>query len=136
MDSKELLDKLFRMRAEGTFTNADLARLLSKPTSRVADIFSGKRKVTIDEMKLIVDHYGIGDTVETPNADSIEPLLDAVLPLMPPGRATAESRRALAEAVSYGLELLGKKSASQTSPDALEVASRAAVSRFREKAPR
>jgi hypothetical protein len=57
--SADLLAALHRLRAEGTTTNADLARLLNLPSSRISEIFDGKRKVTIDEAKLIVERFAI-----------------------------------------------------------------------------
>ncbi|MEO9131808.1 MAG: hypothetical protein ABI240_11435, partial [Sphingomonas sp.] len=103
-------------------------------SSRIAEIFAGKRQVTIDEMKTMVEHFGLEGASAAPNAETLEPILDALLPLAPPGKLTDQSRRALAEALAYGLELLGAPSANPTSPDALKVAARAAAVRFRETA--
>lgn len=58
----ELLAELRRRRDAGEFTNADMARVLNLPTPRIADIFTTKRKprqITVDEMKILVEHYGI-----------------------------------------------------------------------------
>lgn len=134
MDSKELLAALVRLKDAQVTTNADIARLLKLPTSRVAEIFAGTRQIKIDEMKTLVDRYGLADTPPTPSADSIDSILDAVLQLAPPGRLTDQSRRALAEAMSYGLGLLVESPSSRANADALGVAARAAASRFREKA--
>lgn len=132
LDSKGLLAELERLKSEGATTNADLARLLKLPTSRVAEIFIGKRSVKIDEMKVLVEHFGLDTSPPAPSAETLEPILDALLPLAPPGPVTAGSRRALAEALAYGLALLGTPSANQTTGDALQVAARGAVLRFRE----
>ena len=134
LGSKALLTELTRLKAQGLTTNAKLSRLLELPSSRIAEIFAGKRQVTIDEMKIMVEHFGLEGAAQTPNAETLEPILDALLPLAPPGKLTDQSRRALAEALAYGLELLGAPSASQASPDALKVAARAAAARFRETA--
>lgn len=133
LDSRGLLAELERLRADGVTTNADLARLLKIPSSRVAEIFSGKRRVSVDEMKLIVETFGL-DSSSVPSAETLEPILDALLPLVPTGRLTEQSRKALAEALSCGLELLYNSQASDTSEDALRVAAQAAVIRFRERA--
>lgn len=131
LDSKSLLAELRRLKDEGATTNAELGRLLKLPSSRIADIFDGSRRITIDEMKTIVEHFGIEGP--PPSAEMLEPLLDALLPIAPPpGRMTEQSRRALAEGLSYGLASLGIRSASSASGDAIAVAARAAVARFRE----
>jgi antitoxin component HigA of HigAB toxin-antitoxin module len=133
MDTKELLAELGRLKGEGKATNAEIGRLIGKPSSRVAEIFSGTRKITIEEMKAIVEHYGLGERAGPVSADVIEPILDAVLPLVPAGKLTDVSRRALAEAVSYGLALLGGTPATLEDQGAIQVAAKAAASRFRER---
>ncbi|GAA0295664.1 hypothetical protein GCM10009087_01760 [Sphingomonas oligophenolica] len=134
LGSSDLLAALERLKAQGLTTNAQLSRLLGLPSSRIAEIFAGRRQVTIDEMKLMVEHFGLEGASPAPSAETLEPILDALLPLAPPGKLTDQSRRALAEALAYGLELLGAPSASPASPDALKVAARAAAVRFRETA--
>jgi hypothetical protein len=134
---QELVVALEQLKAGGRTTNADLARLLDLPTPRIAEIFNGKRLIRVDEMKTLVEAFGLEGTVEQigpPSAENLEPMLDALLPLAPPGRLTDQSRRALAEALSYGLGLLASPLASPANGDALGVAARAAVARFREKA--
>jgi len=133
LGSKALLAELGHLKAQGLTTNAKLSRLLELPSSRIAEIFAGRRQISIDEMKILVDHFGLESPL-APNAATLEPILDALLPLAPPGKLTDQSRRALAEALSYGLGLLGAPPASQASPDALKVAARAAAARFRETA--
>ncbi|MDR6511502.1 transcriptional regulator with XRE-family HTH domain [Novosphingobium capsulatum] len=67
------------------------------------------------------------------SAEALEPLLDALIPLTPPsGRLTEQSRKALAEALAYGLSLLEGDSTSPANEGAVAVAARAATSRFRE----
>lgn len=134
LDSKTLIAELTRLREQGVVKNADLQRLLKLPSSRVAEVFSGKRAIKIDEMKMLVERYGLEpNTAQLFNADSIEPLIDALLPIAPPpGRMTDQSRRALAEAFAYGLGMLGGSPTSQASVDVVEAAARASVARFRE----
>ena len=130
----ELVARLEALKAEKRTTNSEIARLLSLPTPRITEIFDGKRLIRVDEMKLLVDEYnleGNAPSPTAPSAENLEPILDALLPLAPPGRMTDQSRRALAEALSYGLGLLGKPLATPANVDALAVASRAAVARFR-----
>ncbi len=57
LGSTELLAEMRRLKESGRTTNADLARLLSLPTARIAEIFDEKRRVTIDEMKVLVEHF-------------------------------------------------------------------------------
>jgi hypothetical protein len=129
----ELIARLEALKAEKRTTNSEIARLLSLPTPRITEIFDGKRLVRVDEMKILVDALHLEDNAPStaPSAENLEPILDALLPLAPPGRMTDQSRRALAEALSYGLGLLGKPLATPANVDALAVASRAAVARFR-----
>ena len=63
--------------------------------------------------------------------DDLAPLLAALLPLAPKGIVTESAVRDLAGALSYGLELLAVRPAKPATPDAIEVAVRGAVSRFR-----
>lgn len=139
----ELLAQIRALRDSGATSNAELAKLLKLPSSRIADIFATDRKprkITLDEAKVLVDHFGL-ETVpidwvlreaKPPSAENLMPLLDALMPLAPPGRVTDQSLKALSEALSYGLALLGDRIASPASPDAVGVAARAAVARFRE----
>ncbi|WP_107718472.1 MULTISPECIES: helix-turn-helix domain-containing protein [unclassified Novosphingobium] len=76
-----------------------------------------------------------GSSKATPplSAEALAPLLDALIPLAPPsGRLTEQSRKALAEALAYGLSLLGGDPTSSANEGAVAVAARAATSRFRE----
>lgn len=134
LDSKTLITELGRLRDTGVTTNAEIGRLLGLPSSRVAEMFSGKRTIKIDEMKVLVERFGLDHSGRPVfNAESLEPLLEAILPLAPPsGRMTDQVRRALASSLAYGLELLGENPTNPASSDAVAVASRAAVARFRE----
>lgn len=138
----ELLAEIRRLRDSGATTNADLAKLLNLPSSRIADIFATDRKprkITLDEAKVLVEKFGLEPSQvagpsdpQSPSADNLLPLLDALIPLAPPGRASAQSLRALSEALSYGLALLGDRAAKPANSDAIDVAARGAVVRFRE----
>lgn len=67
-----------------------------------------------------------------PSVESIEALLGAVLPLMPRGRQTEQGLRVVSAALAHGLELLGNQPTTRDNEGALDVAARAAVSRFRD----
>jgi hypothetical protein len=68
--------------------------------------------------------------------DDLAPLLAALLPLVPKGSLTESAVRDLAAALSYGLELLAVRPAKPATRDAIEVAVRGAVARFRADAAR
>lgn len=58
----DLLDEIRRLRDDGVTSNAELARLLNLPTSRIADIFATDRKprkISLDEAKLLVERFGL-----------------------------------------------------------------------------
>lgn len=59
LGSADILAALRRLKDEGELTNAKLGRLLELPSSRIAEIYDGKRKVTVDEAKVIVEHFGL-----------------------------------------------------------------------------
>src|SRR4051812_29568333 len=59
LGSTDLLAALRRLRSDGKTTNADVGRLLSLPSPRVAEIFDGSRAVKIDEMKVLVEHFNL-----------------------------------------------------------------------------
>lgn len=140
----ELMAELHRLRADGKAKNAELQKLLNLPSSRISDIFATDRKprkISLDEAKIIVSHYGLDDSpaaepdqvdIDAPNAENLMPLLDALIPLAPAGKASELSLRALSEALSYGLALLGNRASKPASADAIEVAARGAIARFRE----
>jgi hypothetical protein len=134
----ELLAEIRRLRDAGETTNAELAKILGLPSSRIADIFATDRKprkISLDEGKVLVEAFGLEQPqadAPAPSADNLMPLLDALIPLAPPGRVTDQSLRALSEALSYGLALLGDQISKPASQDAVGVAARAAVARFRE----
>jgi len=128
----DLVSELERLKNEGVTTNAAIARVLSLPSSRIAEIFAGSRRVSVDEMKKLVEHYGLETARRPPSARMLAPLLDALLPLVPPGDRTARSVEVVSEALSYGLQLLVEPDATQASEDALKVAARAVAARFRD----
>lgn len=135
----ELLGKIRALLDSEQTTSADLSRLLKLPTSRIADILATNRKprqIKLDEAKILVEHFKLepsGFHMPAPSAENLLPLLEALIPLAPPnGRASEQSLRALSEALSYGLALLGDRLATPASSDAIDVAARAAIARFRE----
>lgn len=59
LTSAELLAALRRLKEDGEASNSQIAQLLGLPSPRVAEIFSEKRRITIDEMKVLVEHFGL-----------------------------------------------------------------------------
>jgi hypothetical protein len=130
-----MIAALQALKDSGAATNADFSRVISQPSSRIAELFKGDRMLKVDEMKMLIDRYNINsEAAPAPSAEGLEPILDALWPLAPPGPLSGQSRRALAGALSYGLGLLGSNLATPASSDALAVAARAAAARFRETA--
>jgi antitoxin component HigA of HigAB toxin-antitoxin module len=43
--------------------NADIATLLELPSSRVAELYSGRRRLRLDEAKKLVEHYRIEERI-------------------------------------------------------------------------
>lgn len=132
LSHEQLIAELERLKNEGQTTNADLARLWKLPSSRVSELFAGKRRITVDEMKAVVEHFGLDAAAPAPNARMLAPLLDALLPLVPPGDQSGRSVEVVSEALSYGLQLLEATDATPASEDALKVAARAVAARFRD----
>lgn len=95
LGSADLLNELRRLKNEGRTTNADLSRLLSLPSSRIAEIFEGKRRIHIDEMKILVEQFeldGAARPVPPPaNDDDIAEIVSLDLSLsMGPGTLIEE----------------------------------------------
>lgn len=92
-----------------------LAKAAGEPS--VLDFLSGKSHVE-----------GSGTR---PSVEALSALVGAIAPLLPRGKLTAESERVVAEALSHGLELLGSDAANPD-PQAIEVAARGVMFRFRD----
>lgn len=131
---EDLLNWLKAERDAERLTNANLGRLLGLPSSRIAEIFEGTRRIKLDEAKTIVEAYGLeGPGQAAPiNEAMLEPILSALLPLAPQGRDAERFVPALAKAAAYGLQLLSADHARTPSGDAIGVAARGAALRFRD----
>jgi cyanate lyase len=67
-DTKRLLDAL---RARG-LSNAEISRAVGLPSSRIAEIFGGRRQVKLDEAKRLVEAFQLEerlDDIDLLNAD-------------------------------------------------------------------
>ena len=130
----ELISELERLKEQGETTNAQLSKILNLPSSRIAELFAGKRRISVDEMKVVVERFGLENARPAPSARTLAPLLDALLPLVPPGEQSGRSVEVVSEALSYGLQLLEATDSTQASEDVLKVAARAVAARFRDLA--
>jgi predicted XRE-type DNA-binding protein len=95
------------------------------------------RTLSYDEGCTLIARFGLADDAMAAdhtalNAATLAPILDALLPLVPSGGRSEKSVELLSQALAYGLALLGRPTASPPSPDAIGVAARGAVVRFRE----
>lgn len=56
-------DELLAALRERGVKNAEIAELLDLPSSRVSELFSGKRRLQLDEAKKLVERYQLEDRV-------------------------------------------------------------------------
>jgi len=95
------------------------------------------RTLSYDEGRELIDRFGLANDLAADdhaafNAATLAPILDALLPLVPSTGRSERSVELLSQALAYGLALLGTPTARPPSPDAIGVAARGAVARFRE----
>lgn len=108
----------------------------SESTPKIENLHALARAAGIPSVLDFLENQGADTVAEVStsrlNEDNLVPLLNVLLPLAPSGRATEQSLRALSSALAHGIELLGNRVSSPASEDALAVAARGAVVRFRE----
>jgi hypothetical protein len=138
------IEFLERLKAAGV-TQEAIGKVLGIAQANAATFYkpgkNGKlRTLKWDEGSKLAKEFGLeppasaSPPADWASAETFAPLLDAVLPLIPKGGVTDRSVEALSEALAYGLQLLGESGASPKNADALRVAARGAVSRFRDLA--
>lgn len=115
--------------------DAEVGRALAIPSSRVAELFSGKRRLRYEEAKILADKFMPEDSGLTISAEKLAPILAACLRFAPKEGWTESEAPRLARAVEYGLGLLASAPANQASDDALAVAGQAALHQLREQRP-
>lgn len=115
--------------------DADVGRALGIPSSRIAELFSGKRRLRYEEAKILADKYMPEENGITISAEKLAPILAACLRFAPKEGWTESEAPRLARAVEYGLGLLASAPANQDSDDALAVAGQAALHQLREQRP-
>lgn len=135
--SREILDEL---KARG-ITQGEIAEVLRVKQPNVATLYNpgknGKpRRLGYDEAIALIDKFGLdadeAGEPKPPSAENLKQLLNVLLPLAPKGHVSEPSLRALSEALAHGIELLGSYASTPASQDAIEVAARGALFRFRE----
>lgn len=115
--------------------DADIGRALNIPSSRTAELLSGKRRLRYDEAKILADTFMPEESGLTISAEKLAPILAACLRFAPKEGWTETEAPRLARAVEYGLGLLASAPANQDSGDALAVAGQAALHQLREMRP-
>lgn len=120
----ELLDWLHAERDAGRLTNAQLQKLLGLQSSRVSEIFDGRRKISLNEAKVIVEHFRLEESApitvpaRIPTA-ALTIVLDELFRSTEGAQLGESALRPLAEGLQRGLELLAKNPAIHSNPDAL-----------------
>lgn len=112
--------------------DAEVGRALGIPSSRIAELFSGKRRLRYEEAKILADRFMPEESGAVVSAEKLAPILAACLRFAPKEGWTESEAPRLARAVEYGLGLLASASASQTSEDAMAVAGQAALHQLRD----
>lgn len=114
-------------------SDAEIGRTLGLPSSRVAELFGGKRRLRYDEAKLLSDKFllEVPAATDALSAETLAPILEACLKYAPAGGWTPDQAPRLARAVEYGLALLTTSPAKQPSEDAIAVAGQAAFLQLR-----
>lgn len=115
--------------------DAEVGRALGIPSSRVAELFSGKRGLRYDEAKILSDRFMPNEGVPSISAETLSQILAACLLRSPKGGWTAKEAPRLARAVEHGLRLLANSPANPASEDAIAVAGQAAVLQLHEGHP-
>lgn len=59
--------ELLSLLRERGVSNADIARTLGLPSSRVSEMYAGKRRLQLDEAKRLVEEYKIEETINPLN---------------------------------------------------------------------
>jgi hypothetical protein len=123
----DLLQWLHARRDAGELANSDLQTLLKLPSSRITEIFNGKRQIKLDEAKAIVDHYDLeaGPRVAQIPSEALAIVLEELLRQTEGRRPSASTLRPLAEGLSRGLQLLADNPAIHANMDAVKAVAQA-----------
>lgn len=120
-------------------TQTDVAKVLGVQQPNAATIFTpaknGKlRRISYDEGLKLIEHFGLNgdDKGAKVSEGALAKLLYALGPSIPKGAISESAAKALAEALSYALELLQETGASDPTDREITLAAHAATSRYRE----
>ncbi|MGF7146470.1 transcriptional regulator with XRE-family HTH domain [Sphingomonas zeicaulis] len=142
------------LKARGV-TQAEIARVLGVAQPNVATLYNpaktGRlRKLGYDEAMALIAAFDLGEDADgageaarlSPppapapiSAAALAPVLQALVPLAPPGPLSASAAEALALALRHALQLLPSEGSTEPSSDQIAMAARAAALRFREALP-
>lgn len=107
-------------------SDAAVGRALGLPSSRIAELFSGKRRLQYEEARTLAEAFQLDGTNSGVNAATLTTILTACLRNAPSGGWTADDAPRLARAVEHALELLASGPANRSSEDAIAMAGHAA----------
>jgi len=113
-------------------SKAAMARTLSLPTPRLAEIFNGKRKLSVEEGMMLAETYGV-PPFDKVNAEQLTPILAVCLKHPPKGGWSAAEVQRLAEEIEYGLTLMHSAMPNHPSQDAIDLVARVVGDRLRDK---
>lgn len=116
-------------------SQAEMARALDQPTSRIAELFregKGKRRLTMADGVRLAEAFGIAID-EVVSAERLKPVLEVCLRYPPKGGWSGQAVERLAQELEYGLRLLKRTSASAPSQDALAMAANVIADRLRDR---
>lgn len=151
---KSAHDILALLKARGV-TQAEIARVLGVAQPNVATLYNpaktGRlRKLGYDEAVALIAAFGLerdAADADAPHAQAppaapppisaaaLALVLQALVPLAPPGPLSASASEALALALRHALQLLPSEGSTEPSSDQIAMAARAAALRFREALP-
>lgn len=113
-------------------TKAEMARALNLPTPRIAEIFNGTRKLSVEEGMALAERFNVAP-FDTVSAEQLFPILRACLQSQAAGKMTDSDLERLASDVEYGLTLLRSARSNPPSQDAIDLVSRVLVERHQDK---
>lgn len=112
--------------------DAEIGRTLGLPSSRVSELFSGKRRLLYDEAKKLSDKFMPEGHRPALNEGLLARVIHALAPSFPSSEVSESAAQALAEALTHALVLLQETGATEPTDREIAMAARAATSRYLE----
>ena len=104
-------DELLRAARVKAKSQAEIGRLLDLPSSRTTELFQGKRSLTYEEGRKLIEQYNLDGPVSAlPNERALASILFAMGPSIPSGGMTEKAAESLAVALLNVLGLLRETS--------------------------